>query len=682
LHTFDAGVTLGGGTLNLPPTTGPTAGIIVFGGAQFLHNYGTDSVFLGGAGNFSLTGAGNIGIGAGVLASVTSGAGNIGVGLNALANFNGAFTGSGNVAIGGEALVHATSASYQIAIGPFALAALTSNANPNVAIGLNALAGLTSGGFNIAIGHATAQFLTTGTQNIALGYLALQNATDADNCIAIGYNALNSYASGANYNVNSIAIGTLAMFGNTSGYECVAIGTSVLQDQTTGYWNVAIGIQSMQSLTTGYSNTGVGLSSFDALTTGYGNTGIGQNVGYQGGSSDLTTGTYCTFVGFGAILGSSTQRNYTTVIGANATAVLFDNSITLGRIGTDTVYGGVFNVPNTTNALTGVIQFDGTRFLHNYGTHNTFIGAGSGNFSTTGANNIGLGMATLAANTSGNYNVAIGSFALLLNTSGVANVASGYGTLQVNTTGNFNVAEGYTALTVNSTGSNNTSVGGLTLPNATTANNNTAIGFEALLNVTTGANNTAIGAIAGNGITTGSNNTIVGRVSGLSPTLAGTIIFGDGAGNIRLDYGHANASTWTFADAVNFPGVSTTASGANAFLDNTASNNLLRSTSSLRYKTAVRPLALAAALPVLDLTPIRFRSLADADDPNRDFEGLAAEEVAARLPQFVNFTTDGLPDGVQYDRIAAVALLAVVKDQQARIAALEARLPRGEEGFP
>jgi hypothetical protein len=132
----------------------------------------------------------------------------------------------------------------------------------------------------------------------------------------------------------------------------------------------------------------------------------------------------------------------------------------------------------------------------------------------------------------------------------------------------------------------------------------------------------------------------------------------------------------TAITAVEFPSVGTTASAPNAFLDASNGNNLLRSTSSVRYKTDIRPLDYAEARKVLKLTPVSFRSISPADDPHRVFLGLTAEQVARYLPQFVNYikTSDGrsIPDGVQYDRLAAVALLDVVKEQQKQIEALKA----------
>lgn len=124
---------------------------------------------------------------------------------------------------------------------------------------------------------------------------------------------------------------------------------------------------------------------------------------------------------------------------------------------------------------------------------------------------------------------------------------------------------------------------------------------------------------------------------------------------------------------VHFPSVGTTASAANAFLDSSAtpSNQLLRSTSSIRYKTGVTDITLAEAQNVFSLRPIKYQSLAEADDKDRVWYGLIAEEVSEVDQRLVHYM-DGAPDGVQYERII-VPLLKIVKDLSQRVAALEAQ---------
>ena len=152
----------------------------------------------------------------------------------------------------------------------------------------------------------------------------------------------------------------------------------------------------------------------------------------------------------------------------------------------------------------------------------------------------------------------------------------------------------------------------------------------------------------------------------------------------------------------------TTANSANVFID--ATGNFLRaSVSSGDYKTDVRPVTNDEIDVVLQLEPIRYRSLADADNPRWSWYGLIAESVAAIDPRLVHWgyrdedyeviTTEeqryneeteeievvevghrqlkeGVqkrPESVQYERVG-VLTLALVQRQEQRIAALEAKL--------
>lgn len=93
--------------------------------------------------------------------------------------------------------------------------------------------------------------------------------------------------------------------------------------------------------------------------------------------------------------------------------------------------------------------------------------------------------------------------------------------------------------------------------------------------------------------------------------------------------------------AVIFPSVGTTASAANAYLDNAASNNLLRSTSSMRYKTDAEPIDIGIVRetgPKLIDAMIWYRSLAPADRPGWSWYGMGAEKVATIDPRLVHWT--------------------------------------------
>jgi hypothetical protein len=107
----------------------------------------------------------------------------------------------------------------------------------------------------------------------------------------------------------------------------------------------------------------------------------------------------------------------------------------------DTVASG--NLVLSTNPSTstaGNIMKGSNRFIHNFGTSNTFVGESSGNFTMTGTgqnsifgaaaftaatsanNNTGIGYNTFASLSSGNNNIAIGSGAAASLTTGSGNI--------------------------------------------------------------------------------------------------------------------------------------------------------------------------------------------------------------------------------------------------------------------
>lgn len=169
----------------------------------------------------------------------------------------------------------------------------------------------------------------------------------------------------------------------------------------------------------------------------------------------------------------------------------------------------------------------------------------------------------------------------------------------------------------------------------------------------------------------------------------------------------------TGAGTVHFPTLGITASGANAHLRFASSpaNELLRSTSSGRYKTEVEALDPDRADAVIaGARPVWYRSLAAADRPDWSWYGLIAEELAAIDPRLVVWAPPGktieetirietgrdpsgapvfeprtlirqvpdtaaplIPDAVQYDRLT-VMLLSVVQRLVHRIDTLDAQI--------
>jgi hypothetical protein len=103
---------------------------------------------------------------------------------------------------------------------------------------------------------------------------------------------------------------------------------------------------------------------------------------------------------------------------------------------------------------------------------------------------------------------------------------------------------------------------------------------------------------------------------------------------------------------------------------------MLRVTSAARYKVDITDLVIDPR-SVLKLRPRVWRDAGQVEeDPDMDrwTVGFVAEEVAeAGLTPFVDYDSDDNPESVAYDRLA-VALLAVVQDQEARLQSLEERM--------
>jgi len=174
---------------------------------------------------------------------------------------------------------------------------------------------------------------------------------------------------------------------------------------------------------------------------------------------------------------------------------------------------GNLRLPATT-ATVGIIKVGADRFIHNYGTGNTFVGQNAGNMSMIGYGNTANGGWALYSNIDGNRNTADGYLALRYNTTGRYNTATGDEALNLNTTGDYNTANGYLALYSNTTGYANTANGDEALSHNTTGNSNTATGYWALYSDTTGYSNTANGQYALFYETSQSNNTAVGFSAG------------------------------------------------------------------------------------------------------------------------------------------------------------------------
>jgi hypothetical protein len=98
----------------------------------------------------------------------------------------------------------------------------------------------------------------------------------------------------------------------------------------------------------------------------------------------------------------------------------------------------------------------------------------------------------------------------------------------------------------------------------------------------------------------------------------------------------------------------TTAAGANIHC--TSGGQLLRSTSSLKYKTNVQD-AEHGLSKVMQLRPVTYKG---KNDGNTVFGGLIAEEVhEAGLAEFVQYAEDGSPDALAYGNMVVLAFKAI-----------------------
>jgi hypothetical protein len=250
------------GNLHLPMTTASanpnsvSAGVIYFGGFPFFHIYGPNGIesynfFAGGyAGNQTMTGIDNTGVGFEVLQNNTSGALNTAIGNWAL---SGNTSGNYNVASGAYALSYNTTGNYNTANGYNALRNNTNGAL-NTAIGCYALWYNTSGGGNTANGYQALSYNTTGNYNTAIGCQALEWNKVGNYNTANGYEALAENTNGT----GNTAFGFAALSVNPSGSYNTAIGSAALGYSTSGSNNIALGNYAGNNITTGSYNIDIG----------------------------------------------------------------------------------------------------------------------------------------------------------------------------------------------------------------------------------------------------------------------------------------------------------------------------------------------------------------------------------------------------------------------------------------
>jgi hypothetical protein len=174
------------GNINLDVSTA-TTGNILKGGGPFLHNFGTENLFVGSyAGNLTMSGTQNVGVGADALSRVTSGSYNTVSGVHSLSTNT---TGSNNSAYGFDALYSNVTGNYNTAVGLGALYNSYAGQN-NTACGQGSLQNNSNGSNNTGCGQYALSTNSTGSNNTAVGWQADVSSGNLTNATAIGNGAI------------------------------------------------------------------------------------------------------------------------------------------------------------------------------------------------------------------------------------------------------------------------------------------------------------------------------------------------------------------------------------------------------------------------------------------------------------------------------------------------------------
>ena len=472
-NTFTGNQTVTG---SVSATGGFSIGSILFA----YGSYSNSNVFLGFAGNTTMTGFDNTASGTYALTSNTGG-------------YN-------NTVSGAHALYSNTTGSINTASGSLALTANTTGSN-NTASGYQALAANTTGNANTALGTYAGQTADasnmTGSSNTLLGFAAFASTGTLSNAAAIG--ALAEVSEN-----NALVLGSINGVNGATANTAVGIGTTKpaysLDVYGTGHFTQAVTFGSPVTFATGQTFSGTG--TITGVTAGTGLTGGGTSGGVtlNLASNTCASGTALSGLPFTcspfATLGANTFTGNQTV-NANVTAA---------NVYANTTVSGAFVNADTSFDIGGI------PFAFGSGSNtNAFLGF-AGNSTMTGTQNTASGSQALVSNNTGSYNDASGAGALVLNNAGDYDTADGYVALRNNTSGNYNTASGGYALFYNTTGSNNTGIGYLATTDSSTTSLTNAAAIGAFADVAK-SNALVLGSINGVNDATASVNVGIGTTS-------------------------------------------------------------------------------------------------------------------------------------------------------------------------
>ena len=295
------------------------------------------------------------------------------------------------------------------------------------------------------------------------------------------------------------------------------------------------------------------------------------------------------------------------------------------------VTGNITLAPST--ASVGNIFKGANRFIHNFGSFNTFIGENAGNFTMTSGGNTATAIGYSALYNSGKT-VTAGAFV-----SGVNYAIQSSGNTDFTLVGAANSTAG-TVFVANGPGLGT----GTAAP--TTANNNVALGSQAGNSITSGGNNIAIGAGAGAVFTTGSNNIAIGT-------------YGNGSDANTIRIGDLTTALRTF-----IAGISGADTGGGLGVIVNGQGQLGTTLSSRRFKDNIIDMD-AASSALMKLRPVTFHYKTDHNRAGRVLHyGLIAERVADVYPGLAAHAADGQIETLMYQYLPPMLLNEIQKQQR------------------
>ncbi len=305
-------------------------------------------------------------------------------------------------------------------------------------------------------------------------------------------------------------------------------------------------------------------------------------------------------------------QNITNTLGTSGVFKIKDGSTDYFTLSQSTGQVNILNtlrLENTISSTTGIIFKGANRFMHNFGTNNTFLGVNSGNFTMVGGSNTALGLNSFFSNTFGDRNTALGMLSLFTNAGGYQNTAVGHESLFNNTDGYFNTAVGMQSLYNNGTGNNNSAFGHSSL-RSNTGTGNSAFGSHSLYTNDAGYNNSAFGGASLYTNSTGFQNSAFGNLSLYNNTASNNSAFGfnslytSSTGTENSAFGHSSLynSTGNENSAFGFQSLYTNSTGG--FNSAFGYNSLYNSTGN--YNTAIGLLSGSAITTGFNNTAIGY----------------------------------------------------------------------------